>query len=154
MSSSVRALVLLTAKLHARRYVSQIASGDDFNPNLGEAKELLHYACEYGHTELISFLIHQGTDIYTHDPDGTCVRCPTCSVVWLQTASGRNPGWAENSCLREGAGARLLLSALTGAPSLCWAMDVGYVALGACLEQGPAPGMCRGLDSMRVCVGY
>lgn len=52
------------------KYVSQIASGDDFNPNLSEAKELLHYACEYGHTELISFLIHQGTDVYTLDADG------------------------------------------------------------------------------------
>ena len=52
------------------KFVSQIASGDDFDPSLKEAQELLHYACEYGHTELISFLVHQGTDIYTHDPDG------------------------------------------------------------------------------------
>ena len=36
--------------------------GEDGGPQ-EEGKELLFYACEYGHAELISFLIHQGTDI-------------------------------------------------------------------------------------------
>mmetsp|Transcript_36810 Transcript_36810/g.75458 ORF Transcript_36810/g.75458 Transcript_36810/m.75458 type:complete len:179 (+) Transcript_36810:2-538(+) len=30
----------------------------------------MHYACESGHTELISFLLHQGTDIRTRDAEG------------------------------------------------------------------------------------
>ena len=33
--------------------------------------ELLHYACEYGHMELIAFLIHQGVDIFVPDADGS-----------------------------------------------------------------------------------
>ena len=37
---------------------------------LAQHLELLHYACEYGHMELIAFLIHQGVDIFVPDADG------------------------------------------------------------------------------------
>jgi ankyrin repeat protein len=38
---------------------------------LAQHLELLHYACEYGHMELIAFLIHQGVDIFVPDADGS-----------------------------------------------------------------------------------
>jgi hypothetical protein len=46
----------------ARLLVKIALVGKDGGPQ-EEGKELLFYACEYGHAELISFLIHQGTDI-------------------------------------------------------------------------------------------
>lgn len=52
------------------KFVSEIAAGSHFDATSKESQDLLHYACEYGHTELISFLVHQGTDLYARDVDG------------------------------------------------------------------------------------
>ena len=69
--------------------------------------ELLHYACEYGHMELIAFLIHQGVDIFVPDADGgfppslalalsDCHSCPnqadsmpTCTAAVVCECAGR-----------------------------------------------------------------
>lgn len=52
------------------KFVSEIAAGTNFDQSSQDSLDLLHYACEYGHTELISFLIHQGTDLHARDADG------------------------------------------------------------------------------------
>ncbi|KAJ1489915.1 hypothetical protein T484DRAFT_3407972 [Baffinella frigidus] len=52
------------------KLVSSLAAGDEFDPAGNEAAQLLHYAAKYGHSELISFLVHQGTDLGGRNSNG------------------------------------------------------------------------------------
>jgi hypothetical protein len=65
--------------------------------------ELLHYACEYGHMELIAFLIHQGVDIFVPDADGSVLPSLALSLALPFPLYDRDPiGILATCCVYPG----------------------------------------------------
>jgi ankyrin repeat protein len=52
------------------KLVSALAAGEAFDPAGADAAKLLHYSAKYGHSELISFLVYQGTDLAERNSNG------------------------------------------------------------------------------------